>query len=199
MRVLFLTGSDVSAPLLYWLKTGGDVQVTRYSEPISVQVCDEVRPDMVVSYNYRHIIKPDVLERVHGKAINLHISYLPWNRGAHPNVWSFLDDTPKGVTVHLVDRGIDTGGILLQQELQFDPDAETFQTSYEKLHVEIQRLFKESWGRLRTFSVPARLQDPREGSRHFARDLDRLLEIAGSSLWNTPISEIKRRYRTAAQ
>ncbi len=198
MRVLFLTGSDVSAPLIDWLKTAAGVQVARYSEPISVQVCDEIQPDTVVSYNYRHIIRPDVLERVHGKAINLHISYLPWNRGAHPNVWSFLDDTPKGVTIHLVDEGIDTGGILLQHELQFDPDTETFQTSYEKLHVKIQELFIEGWGGLRSFSLPAKIQNPREGSRHFARDLDRLREIAGSSLWNTPISEIKRRYRNAA-
>ncbi len=26
--------------------------------------------------------------------INLHISYLPWNKGAYPNVWSFIDETP---------------------------------------------------------------------------------------------------------
>ena len=38
----------------------------------------------------------------------MHISYLPFNRGAHPNYWSFKDNSPKGVTIHFIDNGIDT-------------------------------------------------------------------------------------------
>ncbi len=61
--------------------------------------------------------------------INLHISFLPWNRGAHPNFWSFYDDTPKGVTIHLIDEGIDTGAIIYQKEITFDRNEKTFESN----------------------------------------------------------------------
>jgi methionyl-tRNA formyltransferase len=77
-------------------------------------------------------------------AINLHISYLPWNRGADPNFWSFINDTPKGITIHYVDKNYDTGDIIAQKEIGFN-DNETLRTSYNKLQIEIQILFKENW------------------------------------------------------
>ena len=52
--------------------------------------------DWIVSYGYKHIIRADVLALVSGRVINLHISYLPWNRGYHPNVWSFTTTRQKG-------------------------------------------------------------------------------------------------------
>jgi methionyl-tRNA formyltransferase len=97
----------------------------------------------------------------------------------------------------LIDAGVDTGGILVQQELQFDPEIETFQTSYEKLHSTIQALFMERWDGLRSFSVSAKPQNLREGSRHYSQDLVQVKEIFGSQLWTTRIAEVKRRYRKA--
>ena len=40
-------------------------------------------------------------------------------QGAHPNFWSFYDNTPSGVTIHLIDAGIDTGDVLYQKKLIF--------------------------------------------------------------------------------
>ena len=39
--------------------------------------------------------------------VNLHISYLPFNRGSHPNYWSFVENTPKGVSIHEIDEQIE--------------------------------------------------------------------------------------------
>ena len=47
--------------------------------------------------------------------INLHISYLPYNRGSYPNYWSFKENTPNGVSIHHIDDGIDTGPVLVQK------------------------------------------------------------------------------------
>ena len=85
--------------------------------------------------------------------INLHISLLPWNRGAYPNVWSFLEDTPKGVTIYIIDEGVDTGSILAQEEIYIDENIETLRSSYEKLHREIQALFREKWVEIKNRSV----------------------------------------------
>lgn len=56
--------------------------------------------------------------------LNLHISYLPWNRGANPNFWSFVENTKKGVTIHEIDEKLDKGKILLRKELEFDENRE---------------------------------------------------------------------------
>ena len=39
------------------------------------------------------------------------LSYLPFNRGKNPNVWSIIESTPCGATIHKIDEKIDTGKI----------------------------------------------------------------------------------------
>ena len=102
--------------------------------------------DFVVSYGYRHILKKALLDNFFNRAINIHISLLPWNRGAEPNLWSFLENTPRGVTIHYIDNGIDTGHILVQQEVKFVLDETlTLKTSYNKLNEVANELFKKYW------------------------------------------------------
>ena len=62
--------------------------------------------DLVISFGYRHIISQDQINNSTAPIINLHVSYLPWNKGAHPNFWSHFDCTPSGVTIHEVDEGL---------------------------------------------------------------------------------------------
>ena len=73
-----------------------------------------MNPKLIVSYNYKHIIQPEIIVLMNGRLVNLHISYLPWNKGSDPNFWSFIDNTPKGVTIHKIDNHLDTGAILYQ-------------------------------------------------------------------------------------
>ena len=81
--------------------------------------------DFVVSYGYRHILKGDLINSSDCPIFNLHISYLPYNRGAHPNFWSFYDNTPAGVTIHLIDEGVDTGPIVSQKYVYFNKNDDT--------------------------------------------------------------------------
>lgn len=113
--------------------------------PVDVTFLKENQIDFMVSYGYRHIVQADVLNLFKDRIINMHISYLPWNRGADPNLWSFLEDTPKGVTIHYIDEGIDTGDIIAQRDLFFEPDRHTLSTTYSQLHKEMISLFKETW------------------------------------------------------
>jgi len=97
--------------------------------------------DKIILFGYRYLIKEDLLESINIPIINLHISYLPWNRGAHPNFWSFYEESPCGVTIHLVDKGIDTGPILYQKQVFFDKNERTFRETYNRLINEIEQLF----------------------------------------------------------
>lgn len=97
--------------------------------------------DIAISFGYRHIIRGEPLCAGACPIVNLHIGYLPFNRGAHPNFWSFFDGTPSGVTIHLIDEGIDTGPIIAQKCLEFPIGRMTFQDTYDCLTNEIEAMF----------------------------------------------------------
>ena len=72
--------------------------------------------DLIISFGYNKILKKNILEKISRPPINLHISYLPYNRGAYPNFWSFIKETPKGVSIHEINEGIDKGGIIARKK-----------------------------------------------------------------------------------
>jgi methionyl-tRNA formyltransferase len=148
---------------------------------------------MVISYNYEFIIPENIIEYVQGKIYNLHISYLPWNKGSNPNFWSFYEDTLKGVTIHQIDKGIDTGKILYQKECILKPEEETFQTSYEKLHQTMVELFKEKWEEIKTGTHPL-LEQRGEGSYHSDKELIEL-RVKHPFVWSDNIADFLQRSR----
>ena len=99
----------------------------------------------------------------------MHISYLPYNRGAHPNIWSFIENTKKGVTIHLIDKGIDTGDILVQKRVVLSKK-DSFKNTYKKLHFHIQMLFKQYHKKLLNKKIKPKPQ-PKIGTFHSIKDL----------------------------
>ncbi|HJV76555.1 MAG TPA: formyltransferase family protein [Noviherbaspirillum sp.] len=146
------------------------------------------RTDFIVSFGYRHILSNDVLKLFEKRAINLHISYLPWNRGADPNLWSFLEDTPKGVTIHRVDQGIDTGDILIQRYVSTLP-GDTLRTSYERLTQAMLALFAETWTELRLDQMSPHPQLPNSGSLHRSKDKEPYMHFLEQE-WDTPVKQL---------
>src|SRR5688500_18057136 len=118
MKILFLSNNSNTQTLQNWLVEQGVELISHQDQWISE--LDEANPDLIISYSYRHIIKKDVLAKYPGKFINLHIAYLPFNRGADPNLWSVIEGTPSGVTIHVIDDGIDTGPIIAQRLVAID-------------------------------------------------------------------------------
>lgn len=192
MRVMFLTNNNTTSPLVNWLRlNGADVALT--GEKLAVDMVRDYSPAWILSYNYRHIIKREVLDLCPGRFLNFHVSLLPWNRGADPNLWSFLEDTPKGVTIHLIDKGVDTGPVLLSEEMRFDPQEESLETSYIKLQKRIQGLFRENWGQITAGRISPRPQ-PAGGSRHLIKDSEEFKRIVGNDLLKLKCFEVKKRY-----
>lgn len=184
-NILLLAPED--SPLLGWLRDQNE-RVIQMSEKITLDFIAEHRIGFIISYGYRHIIKQEILIKFPNKAINLHISYLPWNRGADPNIWSFIEGTPKGVSIHYLDEGIDTGDIIFQAEVSFAPTEETLSTTYEKLHTEIQKLFKEKWSDIKSGNCP-RNKQVGKGSYHKSKDKEILSHLLTQG-WNTPVSAL---------
>jgi methionyl-tRNA formyltransferase len=84
----------------------------------------EVRPQAIIVVGYGRIIPPWMLDLPKFGNLNLHASLLPKYRGAAPIQWAIANgEASTGVTTMRIDEGLDTGDILLQQELPiFDED-----------------------------------------------------------------------------
>ncbi len=82
-----------------------------------------LKPDLIVVVAYGKILPPRILSLpVHG-CINIHASLLPKYRGAAPIQWAIIQGEKRtGVTTMLMDEGLDTGDILLQEETDISPD-----------------------------------------------------------------------------
>lgn len=174
MKIILLSNNDSIKTLYDWLVEKGN-DVTLYHDPITVDVVNKLDPELVISFNYQHIVKEDVINRLGYRIINMHTSFLPWNKGASPNIWSFIEDTPKGVTIHRLEKGLDTGKIIIQKELKFDENTETLSTTYIKLNEEIVQLLIDNWEMISTGNYELKDQDGK-GSYHRISDLEALLK-----------------------
>ncbi len=73
-------------------------------------------PDLIV-FAGGNILRQPLLDIPRLGVINLHLGLLPDVRGMSAPEWSLLNSVPLGITIHYMDRGIDTGPILLRREL----------------------------------------------------------------------------------
>jgi methionyl-tRNA formyltransferase len=184
MKILTL-GS--SAPLLHQALSLHTIIHTE--EPLNHSDLTRLAPDFIVSFGYRHFVRQPIIDAFPNKIINLHISLLPWNRGADPNFWSWFDGTPKGVTIHEIDVGLDTGDILTQREIQMSRD-ETLASSYQILQDSIVGLFESTVAALLNREIRASPQPPNTGSFHKSDDKSEIFAQLPNG-WDTSCSEIE--------
>jgi hypothetical protein len=156
-----------------------DHRVQSVNDDGVIDLLVEARPSLVV-VNGTRIVAPRVLDVITCPVINMHAGITPRYRGVHGGYWALVEGRPDlvGTTVHLVDPGIDTGGILGQA--RFEPDElDTFAT-YPYLHLAAGLpLLAEQASRLSSGEPPKTVQrDPTEGSALYYHP------TAWSYLWN---------------
>lgn len=177
LRVAILTSvkaADKARMLYEWLGDYGDLCFVCTSGEIPRNT------DLIVSYNYDRLVRASVLRRTPG--INLHIGYLPWNKGAHPVLWSALQRTPMGVTIHWMDEHIDTGEVIVQQRVQYN-EHDTLRSIYDRCHRAIRHLFMANWHDIRE----------KVGNCHRRAEMDRVRLPGG---WDTTVQDLREANRT---
>ena len=143
MKILGLYNNECAIELFQWLVTEGH-EVVLWKERLNSDWCRGQQFDLSVSYTYRHILTEDILEALNNNVVNIHNSLLPWNRGADPNLWSIVEKTPRGVTLHYMDLELDKGYIITQ-EVVADGDDETLSSSYNNLDIAAKKMFKSAF------------------------------------------------------
>ena len=152
-----------------------DIKYIFTDDKISPELIINNSINLIISYRYKFIIKKNIID-LNIRIINLHISYLPWNRGADPNLWSIINNTKKGITIHYIDEGIDTGDIIYQKEITFTDD-DTLESSYNKLNDIIQDLFIENFNNILNNTCPRIKQDKNINSFHYSKDKNDIMYI----------------------
>jgi methionyl-tRNA formyltransferase len=135
------------------------IEVDRVRDGEGFDALDSLEPDVIVVVAYGEILTPDVLDIPRLGAVNVHFSLLPRWRGAAPVQRAILEgDETTGVTVMLMDEGMDTGPILATRQTAIDPeeDAGTLGARLAELGTP---LLLEVLGGLEDGSVEPRSQD----------------------------------------
>jgi methionyl-tRNA formyltransferase len=165
-------------------------QPAKIRAPEAEEQLRSLAPDVVVIIAYGQIIPARLLPIPRLGWINLHASLLPKYRGAAPIHWAIANgETLTGNTTMRIDAGMDTGEMLLQQELTIGPD-ETAPELSERLAVAGAGLMVETLSGLQSGRLTSRPQESAGVS--YAPILKR---EHGRIDWGRPAPEIYSRMR----
>lgn len=175
--ILSSTGSkDLNKAILSLLSPVWVIYSDSLYEEATLEKLRKMRLDVIVLAWWPHIIKEDLTRIPRLGCLNLHPSYLPYNRGKHPYFWSIVEDVPFGVTIHFIDAGIDTGDIVFQ-ELVEKSWCDTGSTLYNRGKQTIVSFFKKKFEDIRTGNLPRKKQDMNSGSFHREEEIEESSKI----------------------
>ncbi len=135
------------------------LQPEKPSSPESLEAIERLDPDVIAVVAYGRILRTPFLALPRHGCVNVHASLLPGLRGAAPierAIQRGMKET--GVTTMLIDRGLDTGDILLREKTAIGPD-EAAGDLAERLALLGARLLVETLDRLDGGDCPREPQD----------------------------------------
>ena len=186
-KIIFLGYSSNKTNLIKFLRNKKNIVKVFGNKKIDKKTIEE--SDLIISFGYRRIIETDLIKLAKKPIINLHISYLPYNKGAHPNFWSFVENTPKGVTIHEIDKRIDNGPIIARKKIIFKKKKNlTFKNTQEFLLKEIEKLFVRYYNRIISGNYLIK-KNNLKGTFHKSSQLPKNIKT-----WNIKISDYLKNY-----
>ncbi len=165
-------------------------QPGRVREPAFIEGLRGLRPEVIVVAAYGQILPKEILSIPKYRCINIHASLLPQYRGAAPINWAIIrGETKAGITIMQMDEGMDTGGILMQENIPIDP-GDTAGTLTDKLSALGARLIITA---LPLIEAGTLVPMPQDSSRATLAPL--LKKEHGLLDWTLPAEEIRNLVR----
>lgn len=166
------------------------LQPLKMKDPAFLEALAAWKPDLIVVAAFGRILPKVVLDLPPKGCINVHASLLPKYRGAGPIQWAIIrGERETGITTMLMDEGMDTGAILLQEPVPIAPD-DTAGTLSTKLAEVGGRVLLETLTRLEKGTLVPRPQDHSQASMApLLKKEDGLLD------WTLPAVELANRVR----
>jgi len=139
-------------------------QPVKINRDESVEIIKSLSPDLIVVAAFGQIISQRILDIPRFGSINVHASLLPKYRGAAPINWVIIQgEKETGVTTMLMDKGLDTGNILLQRKLEIFPE-ENAGELHDRLAFLGAEVLRETVARLKQGGVTPCKQEESEAS-----------------------------------
>ncbi len=186
MRVLYLTNpkSWNQHVLPDYLRSQGEF-VETYHDRLTDDYFQANLFDYLISDRYPFLIKEPILSRYKDRILNLHNSFLPYNRGNNPNFWGILEGPKLGGTLHYIDAGIDTGDIIDQFSIDYT-DEETFYDTWVRIQEGLFHTFMENWPLVRKRVNSRICQNHNMATIHYKKDFAHVSDVLADG-WKTTI------------
>lgn len=162
-------------------------EVRVFTRKVSLAELLSSNVDFLISDRYPYKIESQVVNFFKGRAINLHGSYLPFNRGSYPNFFSFLENTPKGGSIHRVEESIDKGEILIRIEIKDIDKYKTFSGAWMAIQNAMTNALIENWFLIRDNGIIG-FYPNEKGTFHYKSDFMRYEKLLPNG-WNTEITD----------
>ena len=175
-------------------------EVQSLFDPETIATLAKYTPDVICVVCFSKRIPRAVLDIPRLGCLNVHPSLLPANRGPEPFFWTFREGSERtGVTIHLMDEGIDSGPIVAQEALEV-PDG----ISYSELERRCAKLggillAGSVWELFNGLATPMPQDETKSNYHGFPSDDDFIVPvvewsarhvykfICGVASWGTPI------------
>lgn len=166
------------------------VQPLTLKDEAFIESIRKLNPDVIVVTAYGRILPKAILEIPRLGCINVHASLLPKYRGAAPIQWPIINgDRVTGVTTMYMDVGLDTGDMILKEEVVIE-DNDILETLHEKLAKAGGKLIVETMGQLEAGTAPRTPQNESEAT--FTRQIRKEDGIIN---WGDDASKIRNQIR----
>lgn len=166
------------------------LQPSKLKETEFIDSIKALSPDIIITAAYGKIIPKEILEIPTFGCINIHASLLPKYRGASPIQQAIMNgDEKTGITVIQMDEGMDTGDILLMEELSISDD-ETSDELFERLAVLGSKLCLSALNKIENRTITAVRQNHK-----VATYTSLIPKEAGHINWNHRAVDIVNRIR----
>ena len=160
-------GQNLQAPPVKEVALDYDVEVYQPQKVTSEEGLDKLKewdPDLIVVVAYGQILGKEVLELPELGCINVHASLLPKYRGAAPLHRALINgEEVTGITTMEMDEGMDTGDIILQEEVEIIPQ-DTVGSLHDKLATTGANLLLETLQQIKEGTAPRISQNDEEAT-----------------------------------
>lgn len=160
-------------------------QPSKLKDPASIDLIKNIKPDLIVVVAYGQILPKEIIHLPPLGCINIHASLLPKYRGAAPINWAIIKgEKTTGITSMYMDEGLDTGDIILQEEIPIG-DNETAGELHDRLSIVGAGVLEETLNLLQAGELATLKQDDDQSS--YAPMMTKDLGEIG---WEKPAKEI---------
>ena len=123
------------------------------NDPEFVGRVDELAPDFLLSFQAAPILRAPLIDTARVAALNLHYGPLPRYRGVSPIAWALLNgETSHGVTLHVIEPGIDSGPIVRGREVPIEAH-DNGRTLYDRCVDAGIALLADTWPAVRALTT----------------------------------------------